>query len=121
MNTTFLRAVSSGLRTMRRTSLPQNNFDSTLVYGYPAGSWVTLRTAYRVLPQRWASSTWYSGPKARLGEAVAWAYRASAALAGFMVMGLPLEEHYASCQILTEDRIEALRILIPLMPKGPSE
>jgi len=79
------------------------------------------RTAYRVLPQRWASSTWYSGPEARLGEAVAWAYRASAALAGFMVMGLPLEEHYASCQILTDDRIEALRILIPLMPNGPSE
>ena len=52
---------------------------------------------------------------------MACAYRASGALVGFTVMGLPLEEHYASCQILTEDRIEALRILIPLIPNGPLE
>jgi AraC family transcriptional regulator len=77
------------------------------------------RTGYRVLPQRWASSTWYSGPEGRLGEAVACAYRASGALKGFTVMGLPLEEHYTSCQILTEDRIEAVQILIPLNPSGP--
>jgi AraC family transcriptional regulator len=79
------------------------------------------RTAYRVLPQRWASSTWYSGPEARLGEAVARAYRASGALGGFTVMGLPLEEHYTSCQILTGNRIEALQILIPLIRNGSSE
>jgi AraC family transcriptional regulator len=77
-------------------------------------------TAYRVLPQRWASSTWYSGPAHRLGEAVASAYRASHLLAGFTVTGLPLEEHYTSSQILTADRIETLRILIPLVPRGPS-
>jgi AraC family transcriptional regulator len=79
------------------------------------------QTAYRVLPQRWASSTWYSGPEARLGEAVARAYRASGALAGFTVMGLPLEEHYTTCQILTEDRTQALQILIPLIRRSPSE
>jgi AraC family transcriptional regulator len=76
-------------------------------------------TAYRVLPQRWASSTWYSGPERRLGEAIAHAYRASCALAGFTVTGLPLEEHYTSSQILAGDRIETLRILIPLVPSGP--
>jgi hypothetical protein len=59
-------------------------------------------------------------PEARLGEAVVRAHRASGALGGFTVMGLTLEEHYASCQTLTEDRIEALRILIPLIPTGPS-
>lgn len=78
-------------------------------------------TAYRVLPQRWASSTWYSAPERRLGEAVAAAYDASSALAGFTVVGLPLEEHYTSTRILTGDRLETLRILIPLAPTGPSE
>lgn len=87
------------------------------VTGHVTGS---PSTAYRVLPQRWASSTWYSGPEARLGEAVARAYRASGALGGFTVMGLPLEEHYTNCQILTGDRIEALQILIPLIRSGSS-
>lgn len=84
-------------------------------------------TAFRVLPPRWASSTWYSGPIHRLGEAVGRAYHASATLAGFTVAGLPVEEHYTSSQILTEDRIETLRILIPLTsryaarsPAGPA-
>lgn len=76
------------------------------------------RTAYRVLPQRWASSTWFSGPVRRLGEAVAAAYRASGALAGFTVTGLPLEEHYTSSQVVTGDRIETLRTMIPLVPGG---
>jgi AraC family transcriptional regulator len=88
------------------------------VPGHVTGS---PRTAYRVLPQRWASSTWYSGPEARLGEAVAHAYCASGALSGFTVVGLPLEEHYTSWQILTEDRIETLQILIPLIRGSPSE
>ena len=77
-------------------------------------------TAFRVLPERWASSTWFSGPEHRLGEAVAAAYAASGALAGFTVIGLPLEEHYTDSRILTEGRIETLRILIPLAPIGPS-
>jgi AraC family transcriptional regulator len=77
-------------------------------------------TAYRVLPQRWASSTWFAGPESRLGEAVAQAHRASSALAGFAVTGLPLEEHYTSSRILTGDRIETLRLLVPLVPRGSS-
>ena len=78
-------------------------------------------TAYRVLPQRWASSTWYSGPECRIGEAVARAYRASGGLSGFTVTGLPLEEHYTTSPILTNDRIETLRILIPLVHSGASQ
>lgn len=77
-------------------------------------------TGFRVLPPRWSSSTWYSGPERRLGEAVAHAYRASAALAGFSVTGLPLEEHYATSRILTQDRVETLRLLIPLSPHRPA-
>lgn len=76
-------------------------------------------TACRTLPPRWASSTWYSGPEQRLGEAVAHAYRASADLTGFTVTGLPLEEHYTGSQILTGNRIETVRILIPLTQDGP--
>ena len=49
------------------------------------------------------------------------AYRGSGALGGFTVMGLALEEHYTSCQILTDDRIEAVQILIPLIRSSPSE
>lgn len=77
-----------------------------------------LTTACRVLPQRWASSTWYSGPECRIGEAVARAYRASSDLSGFTVTGLPLEEHYTTSPILTDDRIETLRIVIPLVHSG---
>ena len=77
-------------------------------------------TAFRVLPERWASSTWYSGPEHRLGEAVAAAYAASGDLVGFTVTGLPLEEHYTDSRILSKGRIETLRILIPLVPTQPS-
>ena len=75
-------------------------------------------TAYQVLPRRWASSTWYSGPSSRIGEAVAAAYRASTALANFTVTGLPLEEHYTSSHILSGSRIEAMRIHFRLVPTG---
>ncbi|MBA2559882.1 MAG: helix-turn-helix domain-containing protein [Propionibacteriales bacterium] len=78
-------------------------------------------TAFRVFPQRWASSTWYSGPVSRLGEAVAAAYLASTNLGRFTVEGLPVEEHYTSAAILTGSRLETLRILLPLTATGPSE
>jgi AraC family transcriptional regulator len=78
-------------------------------------------TAFRVLPPRWASSTWYSGPVAHLGAAVAAAFRASAALSGFTVVGLPLEEHYTRSAILDGGSIDSVRILLPLTPNRPTD
>ena len=75
-------------------------------------------TGRQLLPRRWASSTWYSGPAARLGEAVAAAFRASSGLAGFAVTGLPLEEHYTSSRIVSGARIDAMRIHFRLLPTG---
>lgn len=85
-------------------------------------------TAFRSLPLRWASSTWYSGPVAQLGAAVAAAFRASTALAGYSVLGLPLEEHYTSSHYTSSHdtsshytssmasigSIDWVRILLPL-------
>lgn len=89
---------------------------STFVLVSLVTSKATRATAFRVLPPRWAAATWYSGPESRLAEAVAQAYNASGDIAGFTVIGLPLEEHYTTSHIMTGTRIETLRLLLPISP-----
>lgn len=75
-------------------------------------------TAFRVLPSRWAASTWYAGPTARLGEAIAHAYAATTDLMGFATLGLPLEEHHTTNEIEDGNTLDTRRILIPIEPTG---
>ncbi len=80
----------------------------------PGAGRADATTAFRVLPPRWASSTWYSGPLAQLGDAVAIAFRASTSLAGYSLVGLPLEEHHTSGTVGNGSSIDWTRILLPL-------
>lgn len=66
-------------------------------------------TAFRVLPPRWAASTWYAGPTEQLGDAIAHSYAAASKLTGFATPGLPLEEHYTTSQIADEKNIDTVR------------
>lgn len=78
----------------------------------------TAEVNYQSLPTRWCASTTYVGPFSGLAEAYRTAFLAAERLRGFQLIGLPVEEIYATSALLTGAHIQRTQILIPLRQRS---
>ena len=78
----------------------------------------TAEVNYQSLPARWCASTTYVGPFSELGDAYRTAFLAAERLRGFQLLGLPVEEIYATSALLAGAHIQSTQIFIPLRQRS---
>ena len=78
----------------------------------------TAEVNYQSLPARWCASTSYVGPFSGLADAYRTAFLAAERLHGFQLLGLPVEEIYATSALLAGAHIQRTQILIPLRQRS---
>lgn len=79
----------------------------------------TPDAGYQLLPERWCAATSYVGPFSGMAGAYDAAFRGAAALRGFDVLGVPVEERYLTSALVTQQEIQTTQILIPLRRTVP--
>ncbi len=79
----------------------------------------TAEVGHQSLPARWCASTTYVGPFSGLAGAYREAFLAAGRLRGFQLLGLPVEEIYATSALLAGAHLQRTQILLPLRQTSP--